>query len=73
MILRFPEEIKRLEDINKPYMNGAHLRDDAPQEAKDAFKKEGDWIHEQYRKAGMELGIASELLRSVLISWRALP
>ena len=54
MILQFPEEIKRLEDIYKPYMNGAHLRDDAPQEAKDAFKKEGDWIHEQYRKAGME-------------------
>lgn len=54
MILRFPDEIKQLKNIYLPYIVDGHVRNDAPQEAKDAFKKEGDWIHEQYRKAGME-------------------
>lgn len=35
-------------------MDGCKLKEDAPQEAIDTFNKEGEWIHEQYRKAGME-------------------
>ena len=54
MILIFPDEIKKLEEIYGPYMDGCKLKEDAPQEAIDAFNKEGEWIHEQYRKAGME-------------------
>ena len=62
MILIFPDEIKKLEEIYGPYMDGCKLKEDAPQEAIDAFnkegewihEKEGEWIHEQYRKAGME-------------------
>lgn len=54
MILIFPEEIKKLEEIYGPYMINCKLKEDAPQEAIDAFKKEDEWIHEQYRLAGME-------------------
>lgn len=54
MILIFPEEIKKLEEIYSPYMINCKLKEDAPQEAIDAFEKEGEWIHEQYRLAGME-------------------
>ena len=59
MILIFPEEIKKLEEIYGPYMINCKLKEDAPQEAIDAFEKEGEWIHEQYRLAGMEWNIAS--------------
>ena len=54
MILIFPEEIKKLEEIYSPYMINCKLKEDAPREAIDAFEKEGEWIHEQYRLAGME-------------------
>ena len=54
MTLIFPDEIKKLEEIYGPYMDGCKLKEDAPQEAIDAFNKEGEWIHEQYRLAGME-------------------
>ena len=54
MILIFPEEIKKLEEIYGPYMINCKLKEDAPQEAIDAFEKEGEWIHEQYRLEGME-------------------
>ena len=54
MILIFPDEIKKLEEIYKPYRVNGKFKEDAPQEAIDAFEKEQEWIHEQYRKAGME-------------------
>ena len=54
MILIFPDEIKKLEEIYKPYRVNGKFKEDTPQEAIDAFNKEGEWIHEQYRKAGME-------------------
>lgn len=43
MTIRRPPEIEALEKIYKPYLDGCHLRDDAPQEAKDAFQKELDF------------------------------
>ena len=54
MVLYFPEEIRKLEEIYKPYRAGGKFKEDAPQEAIDAFGKQQEWIHEQYRKAGME-------------------
>ena len=40
----YPEEIQKLRDIYMPYMELCHLRDDAPQEAKDAFEKVKEWL-----------------------------
>ena len=54
MILRYSEEVKKLQEIYRPYLDGCHLRDDAPAEAVEAFQKFKDWVNEQYRKAGME-------------------
>ena len=54
MVLYFPDEIRKLEEIYRPYRVKGKFKEDAPQEAIDAFNKEGEWIHEQYRKAGME-------------------
>jgi hypothetical protein len=54
MILRYTEEVKKLQEIYRPYLDGCHLRDDAPAEAVEAFQKFKDWVNEQYRKAGME-------------------
>lgn len=36
---KFPEEIQKLMDIVNPYIEKCHLREDAPQEIKDAYKK----------------------------------
>lgn len=54
MILIYPEEIKKLKSIYKPYMIGAKLKDDATIEAVEASEKFKEWVNEQYRKAGME-------------------
>ncbi len=35
-------------------MVGCHLKENAPQKAIDAFEAVKDWVHEQYRKMGME-------------------
>lgn len=44
MILRFPDEIKKLEKIFNPYLIGCHLKENAPEEAKDAFERYKAWI-----------------------------
>ena len=54
MVLIYPEEIKKLQTIYEPYIVNGKFKEDAPQEAIDAFEKEQEWIHEQYRLAGME-------------------
>lgn len=36
---KFPEEIQKLMDIVNPYIEKCHLREDAPQEIKDTYKK----------------------------------
>jgi len=54
MVLIYPEEIKKLQSIYKPYMVNCKMRDDAPIEAAEAFEKFKEWVNEQYRKAGME-------------------
>ena len=46
MYLIVPEEIRKLERIFKPYMDGCHLREDAPQEAVEALKKHDAWYIE---------------------------
>ena len=38
-----PEEIRKLRYIFRPYCDGIYLREDAPQEAKDAYKKYHEW------------------------------
>ena len=54
MVLRYTDEVKRLQAVYRPYLDGCRLRDDAPTEAVEAFEKFRDWVNEQYRKAGME-------------------
>lgn len=54
MVLYFPDEIRKLEEIYKPYRVNGKFKENAPQEAIDAFEKEQEWIHEQYRLSGME-------------------
>lgn len=54
MVLIYPEEIKKLQSIYKPYMVNCEMRDDAPIEAVEAFEKFKEWVNEQYRLAGME-------------------
>ena len=54
MILIYPNEIKELKKIYGPYMIGAKLKDDAPEDALVAFEKFKEWVNEQYRLAGME-------------------
>ena len=54
MILIFPEEIKKLEEIYSPYMINCKLKEDAPQEAIDAFEKEGEGILKKNKLAGMD-------------------
>lgn len=36
---KFPDEIQKLMDIVNPYIEKCHLREDAPQEIKDTYKK----------------------------------
>ena len=44
----FPEEIQKLMDIVKPYIEKCHLREDAPQDIKDTYKKIQVMLHESY-------------------------
>lgn len=47
MVIReYPDDIKKLMDIYKPYIVGCHL-ENAPQEAVDAFEKVKKWSWEQ--------------------------
>lgn len=46
MYLIMPEEIRKLKRIFKPYMEGCHLRDDAPPEAIEALEKYDKWYDE---------------------------
>lgn len=39
-----PEEIKELVKVYDPYKEGIGLRDDAPEGAKEAFKRVDDWF-----------------------------
>jgi hypothetical protein len=54
MRLIYPEEIKELKKIYKPYIVNCKLREDAPQKVIDAFNAVKKWVDEQYRLAGME-------------------
>lgn len=51
MYIIIPEEKKKLERIFKPYLDGVHLKDDAPQEAVDAFNEFCEWFN---KELGME-------------------
>ncbi len=44
MLIIIPEEIKELVKLYDPYKEGAALRDDSPEEAKEAFKRVDDWF-----------------------------
>ena len=46
MYLIVPEEIRELEKIFKPYMEGCHLKEDAPIEAIEALEKHDKWYEE---------------------------
>lgn len=41
------EEMKKLKRIFRPYLEGTHLRDDAPQEVVDAFNEYYKWFDEE--------------------------
>ena len=47
MYIIIPEEKKKLERIFEPYIEGVHLREDAPQEAVDAFNEFYKWFGEE--------------------------
>lgn len=44
MTLIIPDEIKELIKIFVPYKEGIKLRDDAPQEAKEAYDRVDKWF-----------------------------
>ena len=46
MVICPPEEIEKLREIFEPYMEGCHLKKDAPQEAKEALEKYDNWYEE---------------------------
>lgn len=53
MVFRFPEEIKKLQEIYMPYLNsGSELDKNAPKEAIEAREKVLNWMEEQYKKWG---------------------
>lgn len=41
-----PEEMKKMERIYKPYLEGVHLKEDAPKDAKDAYLEFYNWFSE---------------------------
>ena len=53
MVPRVPEEIRKLRGIYKPYLDGCHLVEDAPEEAKEALKKEDEWYKMAFEKNGL--------------------
>ena len=46
MYLIIPKEIRKLERIFNPYIEGCHLVENAPEEAVEAFNKYFEWIKE---------------------------
>ena len=46
MYLIVPDEIRKLKRIFESYMEGCHLREDAPQEAIEALEKYDKWYDE---------------------------
>ena len=44
MTLVIPDEIKELVKIYDPYKEGIKLRDDAPQEAREAYERVDKWF-----------------------------
>jgi hypothetical protein len=55
MVFNFPEEIRKLQKIYKPYRTGgAELDKNAPAEAIEARKQVLAWMDEQYKKAGID-------------------
>ena len=51
MVPLVPEEIRKLKDVYKPYLEGCHLREDATEEAKEALKKEDEWYEKAFRES----------------------
>ena len=51
MLLRRTEEELKLEAIFLPYLEKGRLREDAPQEAKDALERYNAIFEENYRRA----------------------
>ena len=51
MYIIIPEEMKKLERIYTPYLDGVHLKEDAPKEAKDAYLAFYTWFG---KKLGLE-------------------
>ena len=45
MQIRFPEEMTRLWEMFKPYIKGHGLREDAPHEVVEAYKKYMKWVY----------------------------
>ena len=37
--IEYPKELSDLMKVYKPYIEGCHLREDAPKEAKEAYEK----------------------------------
>ncbi len=42
-----PEDKKKLRRFFEPYLDGVHLKEDAPQEAVDAFNEYYKWFDEE--------------------------
>lgn len=46
MVLIVPDEIKKLEAIYKPFLDGCKIKSDAPEKAKEAYEKACKWYNE---------------------------
>lgn len=44
MIVIYPEERRKQKNIFEPYLEGCHLRDDAPQEVVDVYNDFNLWL-----------------------------
>lgn len=42
----YPKELSDLMKVYKPYIEGCHLREDAPEEAKEAYEKAKKYVLE---------------------------
>lgn len=47
MLREFPDFVQKWQNEYEPYMEGCHLRDDAPKSAVEAFEKAKAWAWEQ--------------------------
>lgn len=47
MVIVYPEKVKKWQEKYEPYLVGCHLKDDAPQEAIDAFQKFKEWVNDR--------------------------